>query len=197
MCFGRLPVVLPRFAVHRSYEVLVSTCQVRVVRSYVSCRPPSAPPSRPPPHLNRKCGMAAFPAGPQTPQLRSAVFHARPQTPQNAVTNTTRKTATNTITNIQSQNITSTNTQPQHTHNQSTQPQTHKYSHNHNHTSTIHNHNTTTAHNHNTQPQSQHTTREPTNKVENHKTHDHGNMLLTRARRQMIEMSWWGSLEVE
>ena len=52
------------------------TCQVRVVRFYVSCLPPPCPPSPcpppprppppppPPPDLNRKCRMAVFP-GPQ------------------------------------------------------------------------------------------------------------------------------------
>ena len=34
----------------------------------------------------------------------------------------------------------------------------------------------------------------PASKVEHHKAHDHGNMLLTTARK-MIELSWWGSLE--
>ena len=41
------------------------TLQVRVVRFYVSCRPPSSPPPPPPPGLNHKCRMAVFPTGPQ------------------------------------------------------------------------------------------------------------------------------------
>ena len=77
--------------------------------------------------------------------------------------------------------------------------QTSTTAHNYKHTITntqsqARNHNHTTT-NTNTQPQ--HTTRGPTSKIENYNIHDHGNMLLTMASRQMIEMSWWGSLEVK
>ena len=74
-----------------------STCQVRVVRFYVSCRPPPppprppAPPRPPPPDLNRELRMAVFPAGPQ-PRVCSAVFPAGPQAPQHAITSTRPET---------------------------------------------------------------------------------------------------------
>ena len=60
------------------------TCQVRVVRFYVSSFPPLPPPPRPPPpHLKRKCRMAVFPAGPQpaqtTAQPQRHIYSTQPQ----------------------------------------------------------------------------------------------------------------------
>ena len=56
------------------------TCQMRVVRLYVSCLapppPPPRPPPPPPPDLNRKCRMpdlAVFRAGPQLPAPAGSV----------------------------------------------------------------------------------------------------------------------------
>ena len=101
------------------------TCQVRVVRFYVSLPrppPPRPPPDGPqwqcsPPDLNHERWLAVLPAGPQPRALLGSV-------PQHTTT--------------------SPNTQPQR-HIQSTQPQ---------HTITAHNHKDTfKAHNHNTQPE--------------------------------------------
>ena len=52
--------------------LMFPTCQVRVVRFYVSCRASPPPPPAPPAPLllallNRKCRMAVVPAGPQPP----------------------------------------------------------------------------------------------------------------------------------
>ena len=106
-----------------------------------------------PPDLNRKFRLAVFRTGPQPRVLAGSV---------------PRRT-------------TQSQAQPQ-TQSQ-TQPQTRSHNHNHKDTfiySTQPWHATTT-HNHSTQPQLQRTTRGPTSKVENHKTHDHGNMLLAMA----------------
>ena len=161
-----------------------------------------------------------LPRGGHTHTTTNITTNTQPQRHNN------KHTTTNTTTNTQPQTHpqthihkhTTTNTQPQ------TQPQTHNHKHattttrpqRHNHkrtaTSTTantstntqsqthshkHNHNHNTAHNHNHNTQPQHTTRGPTSKIENYNTHDHGNMLLTMASSQMIEMSWWGSLEVK
>ena len=70
-------------------HVFFPTCQVRVVRFYVSCltgRVPrqtstaSAGWQRSPPHLNRQLWMAVFPAGPQL-RVPLGSFPARPQPP--------------------------------------------------------------------------------------------------------------------
>ena len=98
------------------------------------------------------------------PQTQS---HTQPQTRNHK--HTIRNTTTNTT----------TNTQPQtrnHKHNYESQ------THNHKHTHRPQTHN----HKHTTQPQ--HTTQGPTTKIENYHTQDHGNMLLTMASRQMINV---------
>ena len=88
-----------------------------------------------------------------------------------------------TITNTQPQTLSQTHNITNTTTNTSakTQPQTHnhKHSHNHNHNTQaqryIHStqpRHTTTTHNHSTQLQ--YTTRGPTSKIENRKSHDHG-----------------------
>ena len=113
------------------------------------------------------------------PQTQSQT-HSHKHNHKNTATNTTANTSTNTQSQTHSHKHTVTNTT-------TTQHTT---------TTTTHNHNDNTAHNHKHNTQPQHTTRGPTSKIENYNTHDHGNMLLTMASRQMIEMSWWGSLEV-
>ena len=165
------------------------------------------------PDLNHDLPRPVFPAGPRP---RHTTTNTQPQTqPQTSnhnhnykhtITNTITSTQPHTITNTQPQ--TQSHTQPQtqsHTQPQTrnhkhtirntttntttnTQPQTrnHKHyesqTHNHRHTHRPQTHN----HKHNTQPQ--HTTQGPTTKIENYHTQDHGNMLLTMASRQMINV---------
>ena len=139
-----------------------------------------------------------------------ALLHLNQHTDTDATKNTQSQTQTQTHNNKHTATNTSTNGQSQ----TRSQKQSHKHAttdttatHSHKDTATTHNHSTqprhthtqpqrtTTTHNHDTQPQ--HTTRGSTSKIENHKTHNHGNMLLTVAGRQEIEVSWWGPLQVE
>ena len=116
-------------------SMLFLTCQVRVVRLYVSCLPPPPPPPPQPPapdgSVPRRTSTASFgwqrSAGPQPAHNHN-----------HTITNTT----TNTITNTQTQSQTHS-----HKHNHNTQPQ--------HATKKTHLQHTTTTHNydHSTQPE--------------------------------------------
>ena len=151
-----------------------------------------------PAELNREFCLATFPAGPQPRAAAGNVPRRRPQ-PRALVGSVPRQTSTassqahwalpdlnqhtktSTNTNTESKDTTTSTVTNSHIHKHTTtnrstntQPPTQSQTHNNNTQTQRHIH-TTTTHNHNSQPE------DPQAKSENHKTHDHGNMLLTVA----------------